>query len=262
MEVMKIILIAGDGIGDEITQAMHQVIGKLLTNEPFSIEWINADAGIGAMEKTGEALPQETLDLIREHKIAIKGPTATPVGSGHRSVNVALRQKLGLYANVRPVTWIPGVLSPTKRPQDVDFVIFRENTEDVYAGIEFEAGSEKAAELYSFIGSPSHIDPISAFGIKPVSESASKRLMKRAISYAIDNNRKTVTIVHKGNIMKHTEGAFNTWCYDEAKKELGDKYLSARDYREKHNYTIPEGKILVQDRIADAMFQDLSLIHI
>lgn len=262
MREISVVLISGDGIGEEISSAMVKVIDSAVSTvykNETKILWINAEAGLKVIERGGTGLPEETLDLIKKHRVAIKGPTETPVGGGHRSVNVELRQKLDLYANIRPIRWFKGIATPIHRPEDVDLVIFRENTEDVYTGIEFSAGSQKAKDLYKFIGEPSSVSPNSAFGIKPVSEKASRRIMRRAIKFALENNRKRITIVHKGNIMKQTEGAFFQWALDEAKVLLANNFLDSEEYKIKGASALSEGKILVQNRIADAMFQELLL---
>jgi len=252
--------IEGDGIGVDITPPVIKVIDaavKKAYDGKRKIEWREIYAGEKAYEKTGSYLPDETPEQIEEYRIAIKGPLTTPVGGGFRSLNVSLRQILDLYACIRPVNYIKGVPSPMKNPEKLDIVLFRENTEDVYAGIEFESGSEesnKIIELLKEFGKNPREN--SAIGIKPISEIGTKRLVRMAIQYAIDNNRKSVTLVHKGNIMKFTEGYFKSWGYEVAKDEFRDKIVTEE---ETWDGASTEGKILINDRIADSMFQQLLL---
>ncbi len=254
--------IEGDGIGPDIWAATRKVLDAAVAkafNGEKKIEWLEVYAGEKAKEKTGEWMPQATFDAIKEYKVAIKGPLTTPVGEGIRSLNVTIRQVLDLYACVRPVRYYEGVVSPVKAPQLVDMVIFRENTEDVYAGIEWAQGSEQAKKLIDFIGSlGKSIRPDSGIGIKPISITGTKRLVKMAIQFAIDNHRPSVTIVHKGNIMKFTEGAFRNWGYEVA-KDFGDLVITEDEMWKSHGGKRPDGKVLIQDRIADAMFQQILL---
>jgi isocitrate dehydrogenase len=210
----------------------------------------------------GDYMPEETFDALREFLVGIKGPLTTPVGGGFRSLNVTLRQVLDLYSCVRPVRWYEGVPSPVKRPQDVNIVIFRENTEDIYAGIEFEAGTPENAKLEKFLreelGATGFFEG-AGLGIKPVSEFGSKRLVRAAIQYAIDRGRKNVTLVHKGNIQKFTEGAFMKWGYELAAEEFPKETISWDEVAEKHGGNVPDGKILIQDTIADIIFQKMLL---
>ncbi len=250
--------IEGDGIGPDITRAMKIVLDGAVEKAyggKKKIEWLEIYAGEKAKELKGEYLPQETLDIIEEYVVAIKGPLTTPVGGGFRSLNVALRQKLDLYACVRPVKWIKGVPAPVKKPENLDVVIFRENTEDVYAGIEWKKDSEEVKELIEFLKDKFgvNIKKDSGIGIKPISEFATKRLVKKAIQYTIDNGRKKVTLVHKGNIMKFTEGAFKEWGYEVAKEEFKDKVV----FESELSGDAPEGKIIINDRIADNMLQQI-----
>ena len=254
--------IEGDGTGPDIWNATRYVVDGTLQKVyggKRKAAWYEVFAGDKANLKYGEYLPQETLDALKQYRVSIKGPLSTPVGGGIRSLNVTLRQILDLYACVRPVRYFNGVPSPVKEPQKVDMVIFRENTEDVYAGIEWPAGSEQAKNIIGFLNKlerrSTKIREGSAIGIKPVSEFGSKRLVRKAILYAIAAKRSSVTLVHKGNIMKFTEGAFKDWGYEVASKEFGD-------------VTIPEseidggkadGKIVIKDRIADSMFQQVLL---
>ena len=251
--------IEGDGTGPEIWRASKKVI-EAAVEAAYSgdrrIVWEELLAGERAFRETGNLLPDETVDAIRRLGVAIKGPLTTPVGSGARSVNVALRQILDLYACIRPVKYIPGVPSPMKRPELVDMVIFRENTEDVYAGIEFESGTEEAERLSEILansfGKP--IAPKSAIGIKPISPEGSKRLVRMAVRYAVDNGLPSVTLVHKGNIMKFTEGGFRAWGYEVARNEFPDKTVTEKEVSEGAS---SQGRIVIKDRIADMMFQQV-----
>jgi isocitrate dehydrogenase len=247
--------IEGDGTGPDIWRAAVRVFDAAVarvSNGKRQIAWREVLAGEKAFKASGTSLPEETLAVIREHRVAIKGPLTTPVGGGIRSLNVALRQILDLYACIRPVRWFTGVPAPVKEPQKLDVVIFRENIEDVYAGIEFEAGSAKADKLRDFLLQELGVKEIreqSALGIKPMSKFGSQRLVTKAIEYAIAAGRPSVTLVHKGNIMKFTEGGFRDWGYEVAKEKFGNK--TSREPA--------KGRILIQDRIADSMFQQLLL---
>jgi isocitrate dehydrogenase len=249
--------IEGDGIGPDIWAASVRVfdaaVAKAYGNDR-RLAWKEVLAGEKAFNATGAWLPDETIDAFRELLVGIKGPLTTPVGGGIRSLNVAVRQTLDLYACVRPVRWFEGVPSPVKEPGLVDMVIFRENTEDVYAGKELEANSEGAAKLLAFLEAEFGwvIKPDSGLGLKPVSVSGSKRLIRAAINYALANNRKSVTLVHKGNIMKFTEGAFRNWGYDLVKEEFSDVAVAWDDCGGD-----PGDKLLVKDVIADAMLQQV-----
>ncbi len=256
--------IEGDGIGPDIWAAAVKVLDAAVEKAydgRKKIKWLEILAGEKAKEKTGEWLPQATLDAIKEHIVAIKGPLTTPVGEGIRSLNVTLRQVLDLYACVRPVRYCQGVVSPVKKPEKVDMIIFRENTEDVYAGIEWKAGSPEADKIINFIKDQmgSEIRAESGIGIKPISAFGTKRLVRKAIQYAVEHNKPTVTLVHKGNIMKFTEGAFRNWGYEVARDEFPDQCISEQELWDKYDGKRPEGKIVVQDRIADAMFQQILL---
>ncbi|MDH5643901.1 MAG: isocitrate dehydrogenase (NADP(+)) [Gemmatimonadota bacterium] len=257
--------IEGDGIGPDIWAASQLVFDEAVSRTyggDRQIVWKEIYAGEKAKDKTGEWLPEATLDAIREYRIAIKGPLTTPVGGGIRSLNVSLRQFLDLYACVRPVRWLKGVPSPMKDPGALDVVIFRENIEDVYAGIEYEAGSEEADILRTFLvdGFGENVREGSAFGIKPMSAFNSKRLVKKGILYALARNRDSVTLVHKGNIMKFTEGAFRDWGYELAKEEFAKKTISEDEFWKKNpNGGSGDGRVIVKDRIADAMFQQVLL---
>jgi isocitrate dehydrogenase len=255
--------IEGDGTGPDIWRASQRVFDAAV-EKAFGGErrlvWYEIFAGEKAYKRFSEWLPKGTLDAIQHFAIAIKGPLTTPVGGGIRSLNVTLRQVLNLYACVRPVRYFPGVPSPVKNPEQVDVVIFRENTEDVYAGIEFQEGSERARKLINFLGDLGYkINSDSGIGIKPISATATHNLVRRAINYAVANNRKVVTLVHKGNIMKYTEGAFRDWGYQLAKAEFRDQIVTEAEVTEQHDGKVPEGKIIVNDRIADSMFQQILL---
>ncbi|WP_129409514.1 NADP-dependent isocitrate dehydrogenase [Marinitoga lauensis] len=246
MEEKTILYIEGDGIGPYIMKPAMKVWDaafRHIYNEDKKIKWKEILAGKKALKEYGKLLPEETLELLKKYKIGIKGPLETPVGSGYRSLNVAMRQKLDLYACIRPVKYMKGINAPVKSPEDVNIVIFRENTEDVYAGIEWEENSKESNELIKILNEKFGVNlKKSSIGIKPISEFKTKRLMKKAIEYAIENKRKKITIVHKGNIMKYTEGNFRNWCYEVAKEYDLEKY-----------------NIKVNDIIADNMFQQLLL---
>ncbi len=261
-----LLFIEGDGTGPDIWRASKMVFDAAVEkayNGKKVVKWAEIYAGEKALTVYGKNkwLPEETVEAIREYKVAIKGPLTTPVGGGIRSLNVALRQLLDLFACVRPVKYYSGVPSPVKRPQDLDIVLFRENTEDVYAGIEFKAESAEADTLLKYINKKfdKNIRPKSGIGIKPMSAFGSKRLVKKAIEYAIANKRKSVTLVHKGNIMKFTEGAFKEWGYEVAVNEFRDYVVTEDELWKNYDGKMPEGKILVKDRIADSMFQQILL---
>ncbi len=256
--------IEGDGIGVDIWPATQNVLDSAIEvayNGQKKIEWKEILAGEKAFEATGEWLPKATTDAINEYKVAIKGPLTTPVGGGIRSLNVTLRKVLDLYACIRPVRYFEGVPSPMKDPGKLDVVLFRENTEDVYAGIEWEQGSDDAKQFITFLKDKFDVDiPMdSGIGVKPMSIRKTERLVRRAIQYAIENNMPSVTLVHKGNIMKFTEGAFKDWGYALAKREFGEETISEQELWDNHNGVMPAGKVLIKDRIADAMFQQLLL---
>ena len=256
--------IEGDGTGPDIWHAAQMVFEGAVEkayNGDRKIHWVQLYAADKSLDLFDEWLPQETLDTIREYRVAIKGPLTTPVGGGHRSANVALRQKLDLYACVRPVYWVPGVPCPVKSPEKLDVVIFRENTEDVYAGIEFRRGTIEADKLASFLREElvSDVRADSGLGVKPISEFGTKRLMRMAIQYARKYDLDSITIMHKGNIMKFTEGAFKEWAYELATEEFRDLVITEDEMWEEHDGELPEGKLLIKDRIADAMFQQLLL---
>ena len=256
--------IEGDGIGPDIWAASVRVFDVAVEKSydgQRSISWKEIPAGEKANEETGEWLPQESVDTISDHLVAIKGPLTTPVGGGIRSLNVSLRQLLDLYACVRPVKWIPGVPSPVKSPEKLDIVIFRENTEDVYAGIEWIGGSAEAERIREFINSnfEKNIRENSGIGIKPISPFGTKRLVRKAVEYAVADGRGSVTLMHKGNIMKFTEGSFRDWGYELAAEEFGEGVISEEALWEKHDGQVPEGQLVMRDRIADSMFQQILL---
>ncbi|MEL6527058.1 MAG: isocitrate dehydrogenase (NADP(+)) [Chloroflexota bacterium] len=261
-----LMFIEGDGIGYDIMTASKRIwdaaVEKAYGGDK-KITWMEIYAGEKAAGVyDGDYMPEETFQALRDYKIGIKGPLTTPVGGGFRSLNVTLRQVLDLYSCIRPVRWFEGVPSPLKEPQDVDVVIFRENTEDIYAGIEFEAGTPENEKLAKFLreemGATGFFEG-AGLGIKPVSEFGSKRLIRAAIEYAIERGRESVTLVHKGNIQKFTEGAFQRWGYELAKEEFPEHTISWEDVAANHGGQVPEGKILIQDTIADIMFQKMLL---
>jgi len=256
--------IEGDGVGPDIWRASVRVFNAAVEKcygDKRRVEWLEVFAGEKAFLLKKEWAPEETIETIREYKVGIKGPLTTPVGKGIRSINVLLRQRLDLYACIRPVKYIPGMPSPVKNPEKVDMVVFRENTEDVYAGIEWQEGSKEAMRLREFLEKEMgvKIREDSGIGIKPISRFGTKRLVRRAIQYALSHGRKSVTLVHKGNIMKFTEGAFRDWGYEVAKKEFGEGVLVESELVDKEVTNLPEGKIVLKDRIADAMFQQILL---
>ena len=253
--------IEGDGIGVDITPACMKVWDAAIQKAyggRRKVHWAELYLGEKAAGiYDGDYFPEETLDAIKDLTVAIKGPLTTPVGEGFRSLNVSLRQTLDLYACVRPVKYYNGVPSPLKKPEEVDAVIFRENTEDVYAGLEYASGTPENQKLAQFLRNEMGADFFedAGLGIKPISAIGSKRLVRKAIQYAIDNNRSSVTLVHKGNIMKFTEGAFRKWGYEVAKEEFGDVTITEEEVWNDHNGEVPAGKIVIKDRIADIMFQ-------
>jgi isocitrate dehydrogenase len=269
--------IEGDGIGPDIWRASVRILDAAVAKaykDERQLMWMEVHAGQKAFDLFGEWLPDETIEAFKEFLVGIKGPLTTPIGGGIRSLNVALRILLDLYVCQRPVRWFEGVPSPVKRPQDVDMVIFRENTEDIYAGIEFENGSEDNQRFQSLMKDafPERYAKIrfpdsSGFGLKPVSVEGTERIVRAAIQWALDNNRKSVTLVHKGNIMKFTEGAFRNWGYDVAEREFGDKVYTWRQWGEtkaakgeeaankEQDDALASGKLLIKDVIADIVFQ-------
>ena len=263
-DVPIIPVIIGDGIGQDVTPVAMDVLDAAVSKaygDSRKISWKKVLAGEEAFETVNEWLPEETLDAIQEHLVAIKGPLTTPVGGGFRSLNVTLRQRLDLFACVRPVRWFEGVPSPVKEPENVDMVIFRENTEDIYAGIEWEAGTPELEKVMTFMKEEMGVSQIrfpetTSLGVKPVSSEGTKRLFRSAVKYAITNNKKSITLVHKGNIMKFTEGGFRDWGYELAREEFGAKPLDGGPW---HSFPNPETgeEIIVKDVIADAMLQQI-----
>jgi len=256
--------IEGDGTGPDIWRATQKVVDAAV-QKAYSgkkmIQWLEILAGEKGFHQTGEWLPAQTLEAIERHVVAIKGPLTTPVGKGIRSVNVTLRQKLDLYACIRPVCYIQGVPSPMKHPEKVNMVIFRENTEDVYAGIEWPSGSEEAEKVIRFLKESMgvQVPDRAGIGIKPMSPQNSKRLVAAAISHAIENQLPSVTLMHKGNIMKYTEGAFCQWGYEVAREKFPDQTITEKALFEKFGGVQPKGKIVLKDRIADMLFQQVLL---
>ena len=254
--------IPGDGIGPDIMSATRRVLDAAInvaTAGSARFVWEELLAGEKAFREVGEWLPEQTLNVIRDRGVAIKGPLTTPVGGGIRSLNVAIRQLLELYASVRPSRHYPGAASPVKEPEKLDVVIFRENTEDVYKGLEWKRGSAEAKGLIDYLKSELGVELSQdcGIGIKPISETATKRLVRAAMEYAVRKKRPVVTFVHKGNIMKYTEGAFREWGYELVKEEYADKVVLESELRQGTVTEIPEGKILVNDRIADNMLQQV-----
>lgn len=254
----QVFWIEGDGIGPEIWRAARPVLDAAMARVGAEeLEWTELLAGEKALASTGELLPRATLEALGQAKVAIKGPLGTPVGGGFRSLNVTLRQTFDLYACIRPVRWFEGTASPVLHPEKVNMVIFRENTEDVYAGIEYAAGSPEAIKLGNFLRSEfgAKVSQEAAIGIKPMTEKGSKRLVRSAIRYALAHGLPSVTLVHKGNIMKFTEGGFRTWGYEVA-REFGDAVITEKEATPENS----AGKVIIRDRIADAMFQE-ALLH-
>ena len=257
-------VIVGDGIGQDVTPAAMKVLDAAVHKaygDSKQISWQKVLAGEEAFNEVGEWLPESTLDSIRDNLVAIKGPLTTPVGGGFRSLNVTLRQRLDLFACVRPVRWFEGVPSPVKEPEKVDMAIFRENTEDIYAGIEWQAGTSEVKKVVDFLENEMGVSQIrfpntSSLGVKPVSSEGSKRLIRAAFRYAISNNKKSITLVHKGNIMKFTEGGFRDWGYELARDEFGAEELEGGPW---HTFENPDTgeQIIVKDVIADAMLQQI-----
>ena len=257
-------LVEGDGIGPDVTRAARSVIDAAVATTYHGkrrIVWYPLPAGETALFRYGDLLPEGTLAAIREYVVALKGPLTTPVGGGFRSLNVTLRQTLDLYANVRPIYWMPGVPSPVTHPERLDIIIFREAEEDVYAGIEWAQGSPEAMRMIDTLKREFGVSvrEDSGIGIKPISEFESKRLIRKAIRYAVENHRRSVTLVHKGNIMKYTEGAFREWGYELARTEFPDETITWKEVQEKHDGKTPEGRVVIKDVIADNMFQQLLL---
>ena len=256
--------IEGDGIGPDIWRATRIVIDAAVEKTYAGgrqIEWLELPVGEKGYQKTGDYLPQEALNTIQDKVVAIKGPLTTPVGKGIRSLNVAIRQKLDLYACVRPVRYLETVPSPMKQPQMINMVVFRENTEDLYAGIEWSSGSPEADQVADFMRTTMGVDlpPAAGIGIKPISPANTKRLVASAIVHALENGFDSVTLMHKGNIMKYTEGAFAQWGYQVAEERFADRTISEARLWDEFDGKVPEGRIVIKDRIADMLFQQVLL---
>ena len=255
-------IIHGDGIGSDVGPAAQEVLQAAADATGREIHWMRVYAGESARERYDENLPDDTVEAIKEFRVAIKGPLTTPVGAGFRSLNVALRKMLDLYTNIRPTYHLEGVPSPVKRPEQMDMVSFRENTEDVYAGIEWEAGTDEVQQVREFVEEEMGFDetihdgPV-GIGVKPITEFGTKRLVRRAIDYALEHDRDSVTLVHKGNIMKFTEGAFRDWGYEVAEEEYGDEVITEDTLWEERDGEPPEDAVVVNDRIADNMLQQI-----
>ncbi len=256
--------IEGDGIGRDIWPATCQVVeaavGRAYGGRK-EIVWKELPVGEKGFEQTGQWLPQQALEEMERHVVSIKGPLTTPVGQGMRSLNVAIRQKLDLYACVRPVRYIDHVPSPLRHPEKIDMVVFRENTEDLYAGIEWEAGSAEAEKVRAFLAEQMgrHLPETTGIGIKPISKANTERLVARAIAYALENDLPSVTLMHKGNIMKFTEGAFRNWGYQVARERFGDRTVTEEQLHAEYGGRRPDGKVVIKDRIADMLFQQVLL---
>jgi isocitrate dehydrogenase len=256
--------IEGDGIGPDIWHAARLVLDNAV-DKAFSgqrrIKWLEVLAGEKCFRESGTWLPDETLTKIESHVVAIKGPMTTPIGKGIRSLNVAIRQKLDLYTCVRPVKYIEAVPSPMRNPEKIDMIVFRENMEDLYAGIEFQAGSAEAARLREFLNEQmgTTLPEDAGLGIKPISETNTKRLVANAIAYAVENNCATVTLMHKGNIMKFTEGAFAKWGYEVAREKFRNQTYTEKELYDNYRGKFPAGRVLIKDRIADMLFQQVLL---
>lgn len=256
--------IEGDGVGPDIWRASQRVFDAAVDKTyqgKRKVAWMEIAAGEKAQKNYGELIPKDTLKAIETYHVAIKGPLTTPVGGGFRSLNVTLRQQFDLYACVRPIRYFEGVPAPIKHPEKVDMVVFRENTEDVYAGVEWKAGTPEVQKLHKFLTQEmgAKIREGSGIGIKPVSAFGSKRLVRKAVEYALTHKKPSVTLVHKGNIQKFTEGAFCDWGYELAKEEFAHQTISESEVFSKHQGKTPAGKILIKDRISDAMFQQALL---
>ncbi len=255
-------ILHGDGIGTDVGPAAQKVLGAAAEATGRDIAWMRIYAGESARDRYGENLPEDTVEAIREFRIAIKGPLTTPVGAGFRSLNVALRKKLDTYANVRPTYHLNGVPSPVSNPEQMDMVTFRENTEDVYAGIEWEEGTDEVETVKQFVENEMGFDdtihdgPV-GIGVKPITEFGTKRLVRKAIDYALEHDRDSVTLVHKGNIMKFTEGQFRDWGYEVAEEEYGAEVITEDTLWEERDGEQPDDAVVVNDRIADNMLQQV-----
>ncbi len=259
-----VLFIEGDGTGPDIWRATQPVLDAAVAKAyggKRRIAWQEILAGEKAFKETENYLPEESLAALREYRVALKGPLTTPIGGGFRSLNVTLRQVLDLYACIRPVRYYPGVPSPLKEPEKINMVVFRENTEDVYAGIEWPAFSSEARRLIEFLNHElgCHIEPAAAIGIKPMTARCTKRLIRMAMKYALEQGYDSVTLMHKGNIMKYTEGAFQNWGYEVALEEFEDKVISEAELESRYNWKAPAGKVVIKDRLADNLFQQVLL---
>lgn len=259
-----VLFIEGDGTGPDIWRATRPVLDAAVAKAyrgTRALVWREILAGEKAFRQTGHYLPEETLSALRKYRVALKGPLTTPVGGGFRSLNVTLRQVLDLYACIRPVRYYAGVPSPMKEPEKINMVIFRENTEDVYAGLEWPARSPEARRLIEFLNRElgCRLDDSAAIGLKPMTEHGCKRLVRRAVKYAVDRGLASVTLMHKGNIMKYTEGAFQTWGYEVALEEFEDMVISEAELASRYNWQAPPGKVVIKDRLADNLFQQVLL---
>jgi isocitrate dehydrogenase len=259
-----VLFIEGDGTGPDIWRATRPVLDAAVAKAyggTRQIKWREILAGEKAFKQTGHYLPEESLEALRKYRMALKGPLTTPIGGGFRSLNVTLRQVLDLYACIRPVRYYAGVPSPLKEPEKINMVVFRENTEDVYAGVEWQAMSPEARRLIDFLNHnlDCHIDPTAAIGIKPMTARCSKRLVRMAIKYAVERGYASVTLMHKGNIMKYTEGAFQNWGYEVALEEFEGKTLSEAELESRYNWQTPAGRVVIKDRLADNLFQQVLL---
>ncbi|MEM0113985.1 MAG: NADP-dependent isocitrate dehydrogenase, partial [Metallosphaera sp.] len=257
-----ILYIEGDGIGPEIVTAARKVLDKAVQRAYGSkreIKWVEVLAGEKAFVKVGDRFPKETQEMLMNYRVVLKGPLETPIGKGWKSVNVAIRLMLDLYANIRPVKYIDGLESPLKEPNKVDMIIFRENTDDLYRGIEYTYDSEEAKKIRNFLKDELGIkvEDDTGIGIKVISKFKTERITRMAINYAIQHNRKKVTIMHKGNVLKYTEGAFRDWAYELTKTEFRDKIVTEEEVNTQYGGRAPEGKLIVNDRIADNMFQQI-----
>lgn len=257
-----VLYVEGDGIGPEIVQSTIKVINKAVSKAYGSdreIKWVEVLAGEKAEKLTGNRFPKESEDLIQKYRVVLKGPLETPIGKGWKSINVAIRLMLDLYANIRPVKYIPGIESPLKNADKVDMIIFRENTDDLYRGIEYPYDSEQAKKIRQFLKSELNVEveDDTGIGIKVISRYKTQRIARMAIKYAIEHKRKKVTIMHKGNVMKYTEGAFREWSYEVATKEFRDYVVTEEEVTKNYNGVPPQGKVIINDRIADNMFQQI-----
>jgi isocitrate dehydrogenase len=260
----QVLFIEGDGTGPDIWRATQPVLDAAVAKAyggARQIIWQEILAGEKAFKQTGHYLPEESLEALRQYRVALKGPLTTPIGGGFRSLNVTLRQVLDLYACIRPVRYYPGVPSPLKEPEKINMVVFRENTEDVYAGVEWQAMSPEARGLIEYLNQQlgCQLDSNAAIGIKPMTARCSKRLVRMAIKYALERGYTNVTLMHKGNIMKYTEGAFQNWGYEVALEEFEGKTLSEAELESRYNWQTPPGRVVIKDRLADNLFQQVLL---